>query len=81
MFLAVTAAAGLSEAEAFCNPLNLDYGWRDGRYRHGAAPAVVLFKDKYYLFSTWDVAGFRVSDDLLTWTSRRFPDDAAPRMT
>ncbi len=81
LFLAATVAAGLPAPQTFCNPLNLDYGWRDGRYRHGADPVIVLFKDKYYLFSTWDVAGFRVSDDLLTWTSHRFPADAAPRMT
>lgn len=65
----------------FCNPLNLDYGWRAGSYRHGADPVIVLFKDRYYLFSTWDVAGFRVSDDLLKWNTRTFPTKVLPLTT
>src|SRR5947208_3602427 len=54
----------------FCNPLDLDYGIsvkKDDAYRHGADPVIVLFNDRYYLFSTWDKPGYRVSDDLLTW--------------
>ena len=55
----------------FCNPLNLDYGLRtkgtSPLHRHGADPCIVLFKDRYYLFSTWDKPGYRVSDDLLSW--------------
>lgn len=35
---------------------------------------IVLFKDRYFLFSTWDVAGFRVSDDLIHWTSHELPE-------
>jgi hypothetical protein len=46
----------------FCNPLNLDYGWSTKGYRHAADPMVVLFKDRYYLFTTWDVPGYRVSE-------------------
>ncbi len=57
--------AGAAETGVtFCNPLNLNYGWSDKGYRHGADPVVVLFKDRYYLFSTWDLPGYRVSDDL-----------------
>ena len=57
--------------KTFCNPLNLDYGLLDKRgksiHRHGADPVVVLYKDKYWLFSTWDRPGYRVSDDLVNW--------------
>ena len=75
------AAAAADQPATFCNPLNLDYGWGKKGLRHGADPVIVLFKDRYYLFSTWDVAGFRVSDDLLTWASHDFPADAQPLMT
>ncbi len=60
-----------STAQTFCNPLDLDYGFRGGgthAYRHGADPVVVLYHDRYYLFSTWDRPGYRVSDDLIHWT-------------
>jgi hypothetical protein len=67
--------------QTFCNPLNLDYNWRKGAFRHGADPVIVLFKDKYYLFSTWETVGFRVSDDLLNWTSHPFPASVRPLMT
>src|SRR5215208_1199443 len=62
----------------FCNPLNLDYGLRvkgtSAVHRHGADPVVVLFNDRYYLFSTWDKPGYRVSDDLLSWKYIPFAD-------
>ena len=56
----------------FCNPRNLDYGWgcfqkREKKARTAADPVIVLFKDKYYLFTTMDIGGYRVSDDLITW--------------
>lgn len=56
----------------FCNPMNLDYGWgcfqkREKKARTAADPVIVLFKDKYYLFTTIDIGGYRVSDDLITW--------------
>ena len=56
----------------FCNPMNLDYGWgcfqkREKNARTAADPVIVLFKDKYYLFTTMDIGGYRVSDDLITW--------------
>lgn len=56
----------------FCNPMNLDYGWgcfqkREKKARTAADPVIVLFKDKYYLFITMDIGGYRVSDDLITW--------------
>lgn len=56
----------------FCNPMNLDYGWgcfqkREKKARTAADPVIVLFKDKYNLFTTMDIGGYRVSDDLITW--------------
>ena len=51
----------------FCNPMNLDYQKREKKARTAADPVIVLFKDKYYLFTTMDIGGYRVSDDLITW--------------
>ncbi|MDD4921090.1 MAG: discoidin domain-containing protein [Bacteroidales bacterium] len=53
--------------QTFCNPINLDYGPYYKGSRHAADPVIVLFKDKYYLFTSWDKKGYRVSDDLLHW--------------
>jgi hypothetical protein len=74
LLAAVCAEASLCAAQTvrtFCNPLDLDYGLRGsgaGTHRHGADPAIVLYRDRYYLFSTWDRPGYRVSDDLAHWT-------------
>jgi hypothetical protein len=57
----------------FCNPLNINYGFSQ-RGRHAADPVIVLFKDKYYLFTTWDIKGYRVSDDLFTWRDIMFSE-------
>src|SRR5438067_122977 len=68
--LVAISAAWADAPRTLCNPLNLDYGIsvkKDVAYRHGADPVIVLFGDRYYLFSTWDKAGYRISDDLLTW--------------
>ena len=60
------------EQTTFCNPMNLNYGWgcfqtKERKARTAADPVVVLFKDKYYLFTTMDIGGYRVSNDLITW--------------
>jgi xylan 1,4-beta-xylosidase len=66
--------------KTYCNPLNLDYGFTPipnfseaGRHRATADPVIVLFKNKYYLFSTnqW---GYWWSDDMSDWhfVSRKF---------
>lgn len=67
----------------YCNPLNLDYGW--GKFsekrkesRTSADPVIVLFKDKYYLFTTQDIGGYRVSDDLMTWKNIYFDKSIDP---
>ena len=64
----------------YCNPLDLDYGWGVFKQelplcRTSADPVIVLFKDKYYLFSTHDVGGYRVSDDLCDWTDYKFNEE------
>jgi xylan 1,4-beta-xylosidase len=69
--LASLAPAQQQPPKTFCNPLDLNYGFfqRGERIvRHGADPVIVLYKDRYYLFSSWENGGYRVSDDLLTWT-------------
>lgn len=61
----------------FCNPMNLDYGWgcfqsKERKARTAADPVIVLFKGKYYMFTTQDIGGYRVSDDLITWKNLYF---------
>lgn len=82
--LAMSAAEPLrlvAGQSTFCNPLNLDYGWSAKGYRHSADPVIVLFKDRYYLFATDDAPGYRVSDDLLSWTNIAFSPALRPLMS
>lgn len=69
-----------SETQTFCNPLNIDYGCgglgSPETYRESADPVIVLFKDKYYLFTTRDRGGYRVSEDLINWSDIYFCDEA-----
>ncbi|MFD2245369.1 family 43 glycosylhydrolase [Pontibacter ruber] len=57
----------------YCNPLNLDYTYmiynahQDLSYRSGADPAVVEFRDEYYMFVTRSM-GYWHSTDLTNWT-------------
>lgn len=62
-------------AETFCNPLDLDYGSNEKGFRHSADPVIVLFKERYYLFATDDVPGYRMSDDLHSWTNILFSSE------
>jgi hypothetical protein len=65
----LSALAGdIPDRQTFCNPMNLDYGPYARGGRHGADPVIVLFKNKYYLFDSWDKPGYRMSDDLIHWT-------------
>ncbi|HTL30912.1 MAG TPA: family 43 glycosylhydrolase [Tepidisphaeraceae bacterium] len=71
-------ASAQPSSKTFCNPLNLDYRVRQIKgvwSRHGADPVVILYKNRYYLFSTWELPGYRVSDDLVNWKAISF---AAP---
>ncbi len=69
-----------AQQKTYCNPVNIDYGYtpipdftKDGRHRSTADPAIVLYKNEYYLFSTnqW---GYWWSDDMLHWNfiSKKF---------
>jgi len=67
--------------EIYCNPLDLDYGWgifQTTMSRSSADPVIVLFKEKYYLFSTLDIGGYRVSDDLIHWKNVFFNPEIRP---
>lgn len=67
------AVTSFSQQKTYCNPLNLDYTYmiynahRDLSYRSGADPAVVQFKNEYYMFVTRSM-GYWHSTDLLNWT-------------
>jgi len=56
----------------YTNPVNIDYTYSNVRvdagmfYRSGADPAVVPFRDKYYMFVTRSY-GYWMSDDLRKW--------------
>ena len=75
--LAVLLAACAQRDGIYCNPLDLDYGWGIFKKdlplcRTSADPVIVLFKGRYYLFSTHDIGGYRVSDDLMRWKNLKF---------
>ncbi|MEM9673136.1 MAG: family 43 glycosylhydrolase [Bacteroidota bacterium] len=60
------------QMRTYCNPINIDYTYmiynahRDLSYRSGADPAVVEFRDEYYMFVTRSM-GYWHSTDLLNW--------------
>ncbi|WP_055394587.1 family 43 glycosylhydrolase [Flagellimonas eckloniae] len=64
---------GQNGQQTYCNPINLDYTYmiynahKNLSYRSGADPAVVKFKDDYYMFVTRSM-GYWHSKDLTNWT-------------
>jgi hypothetical protein len=62
-----------TQMSTYCNPLNLDYTYmiynadKNISYRSGADPAVVRFKNEYYMFVTRSL-GYWHSTDLNNWT-------------
>lgn len=62
-----------TQMSTYCNPLNLDYTYmiynadKNISYRSGADPAVVRFRNEYYMFVTRSL-GYWHSTDLLNWT-------------
>ncbi len=68
----VVALVAQERPETYCNPINLDYTYmiynahKDLSYRSGADPAVVRFKDDYYMFVTRSM-GYWYSKDLTAW--------------
>lgn len=88
----VMSACEISEPEheysTYANPINIDYTYSNVNihqglsYRSGADPAVVSFRDKYYMFVTRS-QGYWMSDDLSEWNFLRpqnwfFPASNAP---
>lgn len=61
-----------AQQDTYCNPVNLDYTYmiynahKNLSYRSGADPAVVAFKDAYYMFVTRSM-GYWYSKDLTDW--------------
>ncbi len=61
-----------TQPQTYCNPVNLDYTYMiynahsDLSYRSGADPAIVEFRNEYYLFVTRSM-GYWHSKDLLHW--------------
>ena len=72
-----------SKQTTICNPLNLSYRFclDDPSRREAADPAMVLFKDEYYLFASKS-GGYWHSVNLITWnfiTTQDLPlEDYAP---
>ena len=62
-----------TQMSTYCNPINLDYTYMiynahsDISYRSGADPAVVKFRNEYYMFVTRSL-GYWHSVDLNNWT-------------
>lgn len=67
------ANAQSNQMSTYCNPLNIDYTYmiynahNDISYRSGADPAVVRFRNEYYMFVTRSL-GYWHSLDLQNWT-------------
>lgn len=62
-----------NQMSTYCNPINIDYTYmiynahRNISYRSGADPAVVRFRNEYYMFVTRSM-GYWHSTDLLNWS-------------
>ncbi len=80
VILSVHFTLNAQDQKTYCNPVNIDYGYTPipdftagGRHRTTADPAIVKYKNLYFLFSTnqW---GYWWSDDMLKWNyiSHRF---------
>lgn len=65
-----------------CNPINFEYKYQFFCpkpdicivNREAADPSMILFKDKYYCFSSMSL-GFWTSNDLVSWEYYRLPDE------
>jgi hypothetical protein len=73
VFLSMNLTAQSTQHNTYCNPLNVDYTYmiynahNDISYRSGADPAVVKFRNEYYMFVTRSM-GYWHSTDLTHWT-------------
>lgn len=65
--------AQYTQMRTYCNPINIDYTYmiynsdKDISYRSGADPAVVKFRNEYYMFVTRSM-GYWHSKDLQNWS-------------
>lgn len=74
IFIAIILLVNPSPAQqkTYCNPLNIDYAYGAipnftlQRHRATADPVIVLFKGKYFLFST-NQYGYWWSEDMYNW--------------
>jgi hypothetical protein len=73
VILTSTVVLGQTEwGKTYCNPVDIDYTYmiynahEDQSYRSGADPAVVEFRNEYYMFVTRSM-GYWHSEDLLHW--------------
>jgi hypothetical protein len=72
-FSSPKVSAQSTRMNTYCNPINLDYTYmiynsnNDISYRSGADPAVVKFRNEYYMFVTRSM-GYWHSTDLLNWS-------------
>ncbi len=75
VFMIGVTSSALSQKvqQTYCNPVNLDYGYcpipdfvKWGKHRTTADPAIVLYKNDFYLFST-NQEGYWWSRDMLHW--------------
>lgn len=61
-----------AQQNTYCNPVNIDYtymvynSYKDLSYRSGADPAVVKFRNEYYMFVTRSL-GYWHSKNLNNW--------------
>jgi hypothetical protein len=67
-----SAKAQSTQMQTYCNPINIDYTYmiynadKNLSYRSGADPAVVRFRNEYYMFVTRSM-GYWHSTDLQNW--------------
>lgn len=72
LLVSTFSLVGQENYKTYCNPVNLDYTYmtynahNDLSYRSGADPAVVNFRDEYYMFVTRSM-GYWHSTDLNNW--------------
>ncbi|MDW7693282.1 family 43 glycosylhydrolase [Flammeovirgaceae bacterium SG7u.111] len=72
LLISSTTFAQHTQASTYCNPINIDYTYmiynahKNISYRSGADPAVVEFRNEYYMFVTRSM-GYWHSTDLNNW--------------
>lgn len=71
-FISFSVFAQSAQMSTYCNPINIDYTYmiynanKNLSYRSGADPAVVKFRNEYYMFVTRSM-GYWHSTDLTHW--------------